>query len=96
MPLPFISIIIPCYNASNFIIETIQSILNQDESRFEILVIDDGSTDDSKIKISTFADLRISYFYQTNKGVSSARNNGLFHSKGNTIGSHLNTWKKSE
>jgi glycosyltransferase involved in cell wall biosynthesis len=85
MTLPFISIIIPCYNASNFIIETIHSILNQDESRFEILVIDDGSTDDSKIKISTFTDLRINYFYQTNKGVSSARNNGLRHSKGNYI-----------
>lgn len=79
---PIISIIIPCYNGSKFIIETLNSILIQSENRFEVIIIDDGSTDDTKHKIACFLDERIKYIYQDNQGVSVARNNGLLISNG--------------
>jgi glycosyltransferase involved in cell wall biosynthesis len=82
MPLPLISIIIPCYNGSNYIVETIQSILDQDEIRFEIIIVDDGSTDESKELIHSFIDNRINYVYQKNQGVSVARNRGFTYAKG--------------
>jgi teichuronic acid biosynthesis glycosyltransferase TuaG len=82
---PKISIVIPCYNGSEYIIETLNSILSQSESRFEIIIIDDGSTDDSKELITRIADSRVNYIYQHNKGVSSARNNGFLHAIGDYI-----------
>ncbi|MBI3519556.1 MAG: glycosyltransferase family 2 protein [Bacteroidetes bacterium] len=85
MSAPLISIVIPCYNGSNHIGETIGSILSQDEVRFEIIIVDDGSTDDSKTKIDSFLDPRICYLYQNNKGVSAARNNGFVHAKGTYV-----------
>ncbi|MCL4857446.1 MAG: glycosyltransferase, partial [Flavobacteriales bacterium] len=72
------SIIIPCYNAEKFIAETIESVLNQTYSNWELIIIDDGSKDNSsKIITSFLADSRIKYYYQENKGVSTARNNGI-------------------
>jgi teichuronic acid biosynthesis glycosyltransferase TuaG len=80
MPSPLISIIIPCYNGSNYLKETLDSILSQDETRFEVIIVDDGSTDNSKVIIESFTDSRVKYFHQANQGVSSARNTGFFHS----------------
>lgn len=72
-----ISVIIPLYNKRDSISRTIKSILNQSFSDFEILVIDDGSTDDSVEIINTnFSDTRIKIIQQKNGGVSKARNNG--------------------
>ncbi|MBE7442729.1 MAG: glycosyltransferase [Flavobacteriales bacterium] len=72
------SIIIPCYNAEKFIAETIESVLNQTYSNWELIIIDDGSKDNSsKIITSFLTDSRIKYYYQENKGVSTARNNGI-------------------
>lgn len=80
MAAPIINIIIPCYNGSNYIRETLESILAQDEARFEVVIVDDGSTDDSKLIIDSFTDHRIKYVFQTNQGVSSARNIGFLYS----------------
>lgn len=80
-----ITIIIPCYNSSNFVIETIQSILVQKKVNIEIILIDDGSTDDLVAKISIINDSRLSYVYQKNSGVSAARNHGLKLSNGEYI-----------
>lgn len=80
-----ISIVIPCYNSESFIKETIHSVLSQTYNSIEVIVIDDGSTDNSKAEINSINDLRLSYHYQNNKGVSEARNNGLKIAKGNYI-----------
>ncbi|MBS1650677.1 MAG: glycosyltransferase family 2 protein [Bacteroidetes bacterium] len=80
-----VSIIIPAFNASLYIKETINSILLQKEIDFEIIIIDDGSTDKTKEIIDSFDDKRIFYFYQHNQGVSAARNEGLEKAKGEFI-----------
>lgn len=76
---PLVSVIIPMYNASKFIEKCIKSILNQDYPRFELILINDGSTDDTEMicKFYKNEDKRIRYFYRENSGVSSARNFGL-------------------
>lgn len=83
---PFVSVIIPCYNAANYIEETIQSVQQQTFSNWELLIIDDGSSDDSLLIIKPYlSDKRIQYHYQENKGVSTARNKGIDLSNGNYI-----------
>lgn len=78
-----VSIVIPCYNAEKFIAETIQSVLDQTYTCWELIIIDDGSKDSSSKIISSFlSDPRISYFYQENTGVSKARNHGISRVKG--------------
>ncbi len=80
-----VSVVIPCYNASEFISDTLKSILSQQKAAFEIIVVNDGSTDDSEQKIHSFSDSRLRYLKQANKGVSSARNLGLLKSTGEYI-----------
>lgn len=77
-----VSIIMPVYNGGNYIREAIESVLNQSYSNWELLIINDGSTDDSKKIIQSYSDLRISYIEQANSGVSNARNRGLKLMKG--------------
>lgn len=74
-----ISIIIPAYNAAGYLAKTIESVLNQTYSDFELLLIDDGSTDRTHEIVKNYQcqDARIKYFYKENGGVSSARNMGL-------------------
>ena len=82
-----VSIIIPLYNSEKFIEETINSILNQTYKDWELIVIDDGSTDDSAyfvLKLSE-TDQRIHYQYQKNMGVSVARNKGIKRAKGHYV-----------
>jgi len=81
---PTISVIIPTYNRANFICETIDSVLNQTYQDYEIIVVDDGSTDDTKQVLSKYGN-RIIYIYQENQQVGAARNNGIRHSKGKYI-----------
>ncbi len=83
--MPKISVIIPTYNRSNIINGTIESVLKQDFTDFEILVIDDGSTDDTRSVIECISDTRIKYFHKNNGGISSARNMGLANAKGEYI-----------
>ncbi|MBM77808.1 MAG: hypothetical protein CL846_04945 [Crocinitomicaceae bacterium] len=80
------SIIIPIYNREEFIANTIQSIILQTYVNWELLIIDDGSTDDSKKKINSFLkDDRIKYIFQKNSERSIARNNGIKNASGDFI-----------
>jgi glycosyltransferase involved in cell wall biosynthesis len=80
-----ISVIIPCYNASQYIIETITSVLLQKGVDIEIIVINDGSTDDTENKILKIKTPIINYIKQENKGVSIARNLGLKNARGKYV-----------
>ena len=80
-----ISVVIPCYNGSLYICDTINSILIQQDVNFEIIVIDDGSTDNSALLISGITDSRLKYKRQENKGVSAARNAGLNYCSGKFV-----------
>lgn len=71
------SVVIPAFNAEKFIARSIQSVLNQTYKDFELIIIDDGSKDGTKQKISEFQNAKIKYFYQENAGVSAARNRGI-------------------
>lgn len=85
---PLVSVIIPTYNRADFIEKAIQSVLNQTYSNFEIIVIDDGSTDNSAQIIKKLAekDHRIRYYkLEVNSGVSIARNKGLSLARGKYI-----------
>lgn len=81
----FFSVIIPLYNKENFIENTLKSVLNQSFIDFEVLIINDGSTDQSEEKVLGFKDARIHYFYKKNSGVSAARNFGIEKAKSNYI-----------
>ena len=80
-----VTIIIPCYNASRYIKETINSVLAQAYQNFEIIVVNDGATDNSSNIIKTIKDDRIHLVEQENQGVSSSRNNGIALAKGEFI-----------
>jgi glycosyltransferase involved in cell wall biosynthesis len=82
-----VSIIIPSYNYGFIIEETLRNILAQSYQNWEVLIVDDGSTDNSREIIESFAkkDGRIKYFLQNNRGVSFARNHGFDNSKGDYI-----------
>lgn len=75
--MPFFSIIIPLYNKERFIADTIQSVLDQSFKDFEIIVVNDGSTDASLDALNTLSDSRIKVFTIKNQGVSHARNFGI-------------------
>lgn len=80
---PIVSVIIPAYNASRYLKETIESLLVQSYSNLEIIIINDGSTDDTETVIRPFlTEKRIKYFSQANGGISKARNKGVVCSQG--------------
>jgi glycosyltransferase involved in cell wall biosynthesis len=72
-----ISLIIPTHNREKLLTKTIQSVLNQTVKVDEIIIIDDGSIDNTKNIVNNYQNDTIKYIYQDNKGVSSARNNGI-------------------
>jgi glycosyltransferase involved in cell wall biosynthesis len=74
---PEISVIMPVYNGAKFLRESLQAILRQTFSNFELLVIDDGSTDDSADIIRALPDTRIRYIRQSNQGLCAALNRGI-------------------
>ncbi len=82
---PFFSVVIPTYNRDKFIVDSVNSVLAQTFTYFELIVIDDGSTDDTERRLREVNDKRISYFYQDNSGVSIARNRGIKESRGEYI-----------
>ena len=80
------SVVIPLYNKAHTIINTIQTVLNQTYTDFEIVVVNDGSTDNGVEVIQQhFSDSRIRIINQQNQGVSAARNNGVISSKNELI-----------
>ena len=83
---PLISVVIPLYNKAKFICETLDSVLQQDYSNLEILVVNDASTDESLEVIKTYSDSRIKIINnKTNQGLSESRNIGIKNSKGELI-----------
>lgn len=75
--MPFFSVVIPLYNKENLIEQTISGLLNQSFTDFEVIIINDGSTDNSLKKIKPLVDSRFKIINQDNKGVSYARNIGV-------------------
>lgn len=75
------SIVVPLYNKEFSILNTIQSVLNQTNPNFEIIIVDDGSTDNSVQLLKQLNDKRIRLIQQKNKGVSAARNRGINEAK---------------
>ena len=78
---PIISVIIPVYNGENYISEAIESVLNQSYQPLDLIVLDDGSTDDTA-KIAKSFGSSIRYHYQMNEGIASARNQGITLAQG--------------
>ena len=82
--MPKVSVIIPTYNSANYLPAAIESVLSQSFQDFEVIVIDDGSTDNTAMVVRDY-EPRIRYFCQTNSGVSKARNRGIEESKGEYV-----------
>lgn len=80
---PLVSVIIPCYNHGAYLQEAFESVWSQTYSSTEIIVVDDGSTDNTReIAASTKG---VKYVYQKNQGLSAARNTGIRHSEGELL-----------
>ena len=79
---PFFSVIIPSYNRASFIGIAIDSVIRQSFQDWELIIVDDGSTDDTKKVILSYHDKRITYIYQEKKERCAARNLGILNSKG--------------
>lgn len=75
--MPKFSVIIPLYNKAAYIQNTLKTVLEQEFFDFEIIVVDDGSTDNSDQIVKSISDERIHYFYQENQGASQARNKAI-------------------
>jgi len=82
--MPTVSVIIPTYNRAGFLAEAIESVLSQSYQDFELIIIDDGSEDQTREVVRSFGD-GIVYHFQPNAGISSARNRGLECARGTYI-----------
>lgn len=80
-----VSIIIPAYNKARLTVKTVESALNQSYSNVEVIVVDDGSTDDTRACLSQFGN-KINYIFKENGGCCSARNFGFKNAKGEYVG----------
>jgi len=85
--LPLVSVIIPAYNAAAFLPRAVESVLNQTYSNVEIIVVDDGSTDETPELMEDYSD-SVRYIRKENGGVASARNAGIQEARGDYI-AHL-------
>jgi glycosyltransferase involved in cell wall biosynthesis len=81
---PFFSVIIPAYNRERYIGKAIESVLAQTCRDFELIVVDDGSTDNTAKEVKRYGD-RVCYIYQKNRGPSAARNTGIKAARGKYI-----------
>lgn len=85
MTAPLVSVIIPCYNAGRWIVDTLESALAQTHAPLEIVVVDDGSTDESLTLARRFLPRGIQVVSQPNRGASAARNHGLLFARGDYL-----------
>lgn len=81
-----VSVIIPAYNAEEYISRAIDSVLHQTHKNIEVIVVNDGSQDNTERIVKSYGNNKIRYYYQENQGVALARNYGIEKSKGNYIG----------
>jgi len=81
---PLVSVIIPTYNRAAYLQKALQSVKEQTYQSLEIIVIDDGSTDDTRIMLEGY-EVQLRYFYQENKGISGARNTGIRNANGEYV-----------
>lgn len=82
---PLVSILMPLYNSEAFVGQAVESALAQTYTDWELLIVDDGSTDGSRAVIDRFSDSRIRVFHQVNGGEAAARNTALDHARGEII-----------
>ena len=82
--MPLISIIIPTYNYAQFLPEALESVFSQTFKNYEIIVVDDGSMDNTREIVGNYGE-RVRYFYQANSGVSAARNKGIREAEGDYL-----------
>lgn len=82
---PIVSVAIPAYNSARWLPETMASVLKQTFSELELIVVDDGSTDDTPEVVKQSADDRVRYVHQENRGLSAARNTGILTARGKYI-----------
>src|SRR5215207_9860716 len=78
-----VSVVIPCYNQAHFLGEAIESVLDQSYPNFEIIVVDDGSPDDTSEVAGRYPEVRL--VRQENRGLAGARNAGLSYSEGEYV-----------
>ena len=81
-PSPRVSVVVPTYTARALLAETLAAILAQTFTDFELIVVDDGSTDDTADYLASIADPRLRVVRQANAGVGAARNRGIDESRG--------------
>ena len=82
---PFVSVCIPAYNRSNYLKDSIKSALNQKYDNYEIIIVDDGSTDNTREVVSSFSSKKINYIKIEHSGAPVARNKAIENSKGEFI-----------
>ena len=82
--MPSVSVIIPTFNRENFVVKAIDSVLRQTYEEYEIIVVDDGSTDNTNKRLKNYKH-NLRYIYQENAGVSAARNTGIKNANGEWI-----------
>ncbi len=80
--MPKVSVIIPVYNSMSFLPQTLESVFNQSYKDFEVIIVNDGSTDGINRWITEITDSRVKYISQQNQGLSVARNTGIANAKG--------------
>jgi glycosyltransferase involved in cell wall biosynthesis len=81
---PLVTVVIPCYNQAHFLTEAIESVLSQSYPNFEVVVVDDGSTDDTSEVASRYPQ-KVRLIRQENRGLSGARNTGIGHASGEYV-----------
>ncbi|HSJ55380.1 MAG TPA: glycosyltransferase [Anaerolineae bacterium] len=82
---PRVSVVVPCYNAERYVGQTLQSLVDQTYRDFEVIVVDDGSTDGSREVVEGFRDARIRTICRENGGPAAARNTGIAAARGEFI-----------
>jgi hypothetical protein len=81
-----LSVVVPCYNVGALCVEAVQSILRQTMQALEVVVVDDGSSDDTLTRLLAIDDVRLTCITQSNRGLAGARNTGVRHARAAFVG----------